>query len=290
MPAIEIKNLKKYFGKVKAVDGISLVVEKGEIFGFLGPNGAGKTTTIRCMMDFIRPTGGKIRIFGKDARQDSVELKKNIGYLSSDIYLYDKWTGQEHIDFAVSLKGPSPRLGSLIKRLDFNPKAKVKTLSTGNKQKLNIILSFLGTPDILILDEPTRGLDPLLQNEIYAILQEFQKEGKTIFLSSHNLPEVERICGRVGIIRQGKIVAVERIEDLKNKSMHSGRVSFEGVFAKNDFLKEGFTITGQNHNGFTFTIRGEINPFLNTLAKYRVKDFEIAHANLEDIFLTFYKQ
>ena len=290
MPAIEIKNLKKYFGKVKAVDGISLAVEKGEIFGFLGPNGAGKTTTIRCMMDFIRPTEGKINILGFDARKDSVELKKNIGYLSSDIYLYDKWTGQEHLDFAASLKGKSPRLDSLIKRLDFNPKTKVKTLSTGNKQKLNIILALLGNPEILILDEPTRGLDPLLQNEIYAILQEFQKEGKTVFLSSHNLPEVERICGRVGIIRQGKIVAVERIEDLKNKSMHSGRVSFEGVFAKNDFLKEGFTITGENHNGFTFTIRGEINPFLNTLAKYRVKDFEIAHANLEDIFLTFYKE
>ena len=290
MPAIEIKNLKKYFGKVKAVNGISLAVEKGEIFGFLGPNGAGKTTTIRCMMDFIRPTEGKIGILGFDARKDSVELKKNIGYLSSDIYLYDKWTGQEHLDFAASLKGKSPRLDSLIKRLDFNPKTKVKTLSTGNKQKLNIILALLGNPEILILDEPTRGLDPLLQNEIYAILQDFQKEGKTIFLSSHNLPEVERICGRVGIIRQGKIAAVERIEDVKNKSMHTGHISFEGAFDKNDFLAEGFAITSENTNGFFFTIRGEINPFLNTLAKYRVKDFEIAHANLEDIFLTFYKE
>lgn len=289
MPAIEIKNLTKHFGKVRAVDGISFVVEKSEIFGFLGPNGAGKTTAIRCMMDFIRPTDGSIRLFGKDARQDSVELKKSIGYLSSDVYLYDKWTGQEHLDFAASLKGKSPRLDSLIKRLDFNPKVKVKTLSTGNKQKLNILLAFLGDPKLLILDEPTRGLDPLLQNEIYAILQEFQKDGGTVFLSSHNLPEVERICGRVGIIRQGKIVAVERIEDLKNKSMHIGHISFEGAFNKNDFLMEGFAITSENANGFSFTIRGSINPFLNILPKYRVKDFEITHANLEDIFLAFYK-
>lgn len=290
MPAIEIKNLIKHFGKVRAVDGISFEVSEGEIFGFLGPNGAGKTTTIRCMMDFIRPTGGSIRLLGKDARQDSVELKKNIGYLSSDVYLYDKWTGQEHLDFAISLKGKSPRLDSLIKRLDFNPKVKVKTLSTGNKQKLNILLAFLGDPKLLILDEPTRGLDPLLQNEIYAILQEFQKDGGTVFLSSHNLPEVEKICGRVGIIRQGKLSAVEKIDDLKEKSMHTGHISFDGAFNKNDFLAEGFAITSENANGFSFTIRGPINPFLSALTKYRVKDFEITHANLEDIFLTFYKE
>src|SRR3990167_768910 len=147
MPTIEIKNLKKYFGKVKAVDGISLAVEKGEIFGFLGPNGAGKTTTIRCMMDFIRPTEGKISILGFDARKDSVELKKNIGYLSSDIYLYDKWTGQEHLDFAASLKGKSPRLDSLIKRLDFNPKAKVKTFPPPKKKNLYFFFGFLGKFD-----------------------------------------------------------------------------------------------------------------------------------------------
>lgn len=289
MPAIEIKNLGKHFGKVRAVDGISFEVAEGEIFGFLGPNGAGKTTTIRCMMDFIRPTDGSIRLFGKDARENSVELKKSIGYLSSDVYLYAEWTSQEHLDFAMSLKGKSPRLEALVKRLDFNPKAKVKTLSTGNKQKLNILLAFLGDPKLLILDEPTRGLDPLLQNEIYAILREFQKEGKTVFLSSHNLPEVERICGRVGIIRQGKLTAVERIEDLKNKSIHAGHILFDGAFNKNDFSAEGFAITSENANGFFFTIRGSINPFLSILAKYRVKDFEITHANLEDIFLTFYK-
>lgn len=290
MPAIEIKNLTKHFGKVRAVDGISFEVAEGEIFGFLGPNGAGKTTTIRCMMDFIRPTDGSIRLLGKDARQDSVELKKSIGYLSSDVYLYDKWTGQEHLDFTASLKGKSPHLDSLSKRLDFNPKVKVKTLSTGNKQKLNILLAFMGNPKLLILDEPTRGLDPLLQNEIYAILQEFQKDGGTVFLSSHNLPEVERICGRVGIIRRGKLSVVERIEDLKEKSMHSGHISFDGAFNKNDFLMESVAITGENANGFSFTIRGNINPFLIALLKYRVKDFEIAHANLEDIFLTFYKE
>lgn len=289
MPAIEIKNLEKHFGKVRAVNGISFDVAEGEIFGFLGPNGAGKTTTIRCLMDFIRPTGGNINIFGKDARENSVELKKSIGYLSSDVYLYDKWTGQEHIDFVAALKGKSPHLDSLTKRLDFNPKVKVKTLSTGNKQKLNILLAFMGNPKLLILDEPTRGLDPLLQNEIYAILQKFQKDGGTVFLSSHNLPEVERICGRVGIIRQGKLSAVEKIDDLKEKSMHSGHITFDGAFNKNDFLIEGISITGENANGFSFTIRGNINPFLIALLKYRVKDFEITHANLEDIFLTFYK-
>ncbi len=166
MSAVEVDNLRKYFGNTKAVDGVSFSVEEGDLFGFLGPNGAGKTTTIRCMMDFIRPLGGSITILRKDAQEDSVELKKKIGYLPGNVYLYSKWTGQTHIDFVRQFNAGKDISLDLINRLGFDPTVKTKHLSPGNKQKLGLILAFMTNPEVLILDEPTLGLDPLLQNEV----------------------------------------------------------------------------------------------------------------------------
>lgn len=290
MSAIEVKNLKKYFGQTKAVDDISFTVEKGEIFGFLGPNGAGKTTTIRCMMDFIRPDEGSVSILGEDAQKDTVALKKKIGYLAGGSHLYNKWTGQEHIDFVRGLNGKNDIAEELAKRLDFNPKLKAKNLSSGNKQKLSVILALMFQPELLILDEPTLGLDPLLQNVIYELLEEATKRGATVFMSSHNLAEVDRICHRIGIIKQGKMVAIESIQSMKDKKMHEVYVRFAGHFNKNDFAADGMQIIHESAESITFNVKGDINPVIKKLSAYQLKDIHITQASLEEIFLEFYEK
>ncbi len=294
---IEITDLKKYFsslsirGKdlIKAVDGISLEVEKGEVFGFLGPNGAGKTTTIRCIMDFIRPTTGNIKIFGDDAHQESVSLKKRIGYLPGNVQLHDKWTGQEHIDFVESLMGKAKYAKDMIKRFSFDPSRKFKHLSSGNKQKLGLILALMNDPELVVMDEPTIGLDPLLQNEIYEIFDELQNKGHTIFVSSHNLPEVERICDRVGIIKEGKLVGIEKVGELGEKRLRRIVARFVDKFEKEDFRFDGVERIEDLSDGLILTVQGDINPVVKKLAGYKLLDLEISHATLEDVFLEFYK-
>lgn len=289
-PVIQIKDLKKYFGKVKAVDGISFDVEKGEVFGFLGPNGAGKTTTIRCMMDFIAKTSGDITMLGKDSHHDSVWLKGKIGYLSGDVQLYDKWTGKEHIEFIEKIRGKSQNIAELMKALKFDPNKKFKNLSSGNKQKLGLILTLMSRPEILVMDEPTVGLDPLLQNKIYEILEEYRDRGTTIFFSSHNLPEVERVCDRVGIIRNGKLVSVETIKALGEKKLRRVIVRFERNVSTKDFDFDGVEEIEEIPDGLMFTVRGDIDGVIKKLGKYKIKDIEISHATLEDVFLEFYKE
>lgn len=294
---IEVTDLKKYFSSfgargrdlVKAVDGISFEVEKGEVFGFLGPNGAGKTTTIRCIMDFIRPTAGSIKIFGDDAHKESVSLKKRIGYLPGYVQLHDKWTGQEHIDFVESLMGMSRNAKDLIKRFSFDPSRKFKQLSSGNRQKLGLILALMHQPELIVMDEPTLGLDPLLQNEIYDIFDEIQERGHTIFVSSHNLPEVQRICDRVGIIKEGKLVGIETVSALGEKRLRRITARFEDKFEKEDFRFDGVERIEDLSDGLILTVRGDINPIVKKLANYNLLDLEISHATLEDVFLEFYK-
>jgi len=294
---IEITDLKKYFSSlgtrgrdlIKAVDGISFQVEKGEVFGFLGPNGAGKTTVIRCFMDFIRPTAGNIKIFGDDAHQESVSLNKRIGYLPGNVQLYDKWTGQEHIDFIERLKGRTRDAKDLIKRFDFDPHRKFKHYSSGNKQKLGLILALMHQPELIIMDEPTLGLDPLLQNEIYDIFDEMQERGHTIFVSSHNLPEVQRICDRVGIIKEGKLVGIETVSALGEKRLRRITARFDAKFEKEDFRFDGVERIEDLSDGLILTVRGDINPIVKKLAGHKLLDLEISHATLEDVFLEFYK-
>jgi len=289
MSVIEIQNLKKHFGDTKAVDDISFQIEKGEIFGFLGPNGAGKTTTIRCMVDFIRPTSGKILLLGKDAQQDSVELKDKIGYLSGDVRLYDNWTGKTHIDF-MKRPGKEDAIKSLIDRLGLNVSRKAGKLSSGNRQKLGLVLALMHEPELLIFDEPTNALDPLLQNVIYDLFRDLTKNGTTIFMSSHNLSEVERICTRVGIIREGKIVAVESIASLKQKRLYTVEVFFEKPVKKEMFLDGDTEVIKELSDGILLSVQGEIAPLLQRLAILPVKDIEIKHASLEDTFLEFYRK
>jgi len=288
MSAIQVQNLKKYFGKTHAVDDVSFSVEKGEIFGFLGPNGAGKTTTIRCLMNFLKPTDGEIKIFGADAQKNSTEIKNKIGFLSGDVRLYDGWTGGDHIKFLERLRGRKSVAAELIPKLNFNPKLKFKALSSGNQQKLGLILSLMFEPELMIMDEPTLGLDPLLQNTIYEILESLREKGTTIFMSSHNLAEVDRICDRVGIIKEGKIVATESIISLKEKRMHVVKVYFNGEFNKEDFNFDGVEIHQELNNGLLIGAKGDISPLIRKLANYSLKELEITHASLEEIFLEFY--
>ena len=289
MNVIEVKNLKKHFGKTKALDGVSFSVKKGEIFGFLGPNGAGKTTTIRCMMDFIHPNSGQIKILGLDAHSGSRELKEKISYLSGDNRLYDNWTGLEHIKFLENVRHKKSIASALVKRLGLNTKMKFKNLSSGNKQKLGLVLALMFEPELVILDEPTVGLDPLLQNVVYDILKDFQAKGSTIFMSSHNLAEVEHVCSRAAVIKAGKIIAVEDIEKLRGKRMHLATIIFIGKYKKSDFIFDGVEVRKELPDGLVLNIKGEINPLIQKLSKYKIKDLEITHASLEEVFLEFYK-
>lgn len=285
---IEVKELKKKFGKVTAVNDVSFEIKEGEIFGFLGPNGAGKTTTIRCIMDFIRPTEGKIFINGIDAQKDSVKAKEVIGYLSGNVRLYGNWTGRDHIDFIESIRGKSRNVNELLKKLDFNPNVKFHNLSSGNKQKLGLIIALMSDPKILIMDEPTVGLDPLLQNTIYEILLDLKKKGVTILISSHNLSEVEKLCDKVGIIKEGKMVAVEPINELGEKKLHRVEVMFDSKFEASEFNIQGVERIDEIKDGLSFTVSGDINPLIKKLASYKLQDIQVSHASLEDVFLKFY--
>ncbi|USN53368.1 MAG: ABC transporter ATP-binding protein [Candidatus Nomurabacteria bacterium] len=287
--ALVFSDFKKHYGPVKAVDGISFSVQEGELFGFLGPNGAGKTTTIRTMMDFLRPTEGSIHILGKHSVKDSVALKERIGYLSGSVRLYDRWTGEEHFSFVRRMDGDHDIAKDLCERLQFDPKRKAKQLSSGNRQKLAIIMAFMRKPDLFILDEPTNALDPLLQHEVYELLREASARGATIFMSSHNLAEVERVCDRVGIIRKGKMVAVERIDALKAKQLYKVELQFSEKPDKSAVLGDGVTLHSESSHGYVVDISGDIRPFLARMQQLPLRDIVISHATLEEIFMKYYE-
>ena len=289
MAVIEVKNLKKYFGRTYAVDDISFSVEKGEIFGFLGPNGAGKTTTIRCLMDFVRPTTGVVRILEKDAQVDSVYLKTKIGYLSDTARFYDHWTAEQHIKFQESLRGNSKNLNTLLDKFGLNQKLRFSSLSSGNKRKLSIVLALMNEPEVLILDEPTISLDPLLQNSFHNYIQDFAQNGGTVFMSSHNLSEVEKVCDRVGIIKDGKMVAVEKISDMKLTKIFDVSFRSDGIDPK-IFADQNTEIVSFINGLVMLKVKGDINSLISKLAKVKVKDLEITHVSLEDVFMEFYKK
>ncbi|MFH1426371.1 MAG: ABC transporter ATP-binding protein [Candidatus Kerfeldbacteria bacterium] len=290
MAVIEVQNLVKHFGKIKAVDDISFSVEKGEIYGFLGPNGAGKTTTIRCMMDFIRPNSGTITISGLDGQKDTVAVNKKIGYLSGAVRIHSKWTGQEHIDFVSKLNGSTNKAKELAERLNYDTSMKTKKLSSGNKQKLGLIMALLHDPEVLIWDEPTNALDPLLQNEVYELLFEARDKGTTVFMSSHNLTEVEKVCDRVGIIRLGKMVASESITKLKEKKLYTVHAVFPHKTDPKEFTQlESVELIEAQDTEINFRVKGDINPILTKLDDIDLKDVEIHRASLEDIFLEYYE-
>src|ERR1700726_435238 len=259
-PVIVIDNFHKAYGKVQAVKGISLRVERGEIFGFLGPNGAGKTTTIRCMLDVIRPTSGTLRVLGLDAQRDKMELHRRIGYLPGDVRLPGQMTGKQVINYFSRLQGLEPvLLNELVARFDVEMKRPLKGYSKGMRQKIGVVLAFMCDPDMLILDEPTSGLDPLLQRTFNEFLLQEQGRGKTIFMSWHIMSDVEKVCQRVAVIRSGSLVTVEAVEALREKAGQQVTVEFGDTVSSAELaLVPGVSMVTQINGSFHFNISGSM--------------------------------
>ena len=286
---IEIKNLTKYYGKTLGIKNLSLSLEEGEIFGFIGPNGAGKSTTIRSIMNLINKTEGEVYINGEEFTKDKTELKKIIGYLPSEIHLYEDLTVKEILDYHESFykENIHKRRKELVKRLQLDESKKIEDLSLGNTKKVGIVLAFMHNPKILILDEPTSGLDPIMQQIFYELLKEEQQKGTTILYSTHILSEISKICTRVGIIRDGKLLKIETIESLQNKNLTIVTLTSEEI---DKIIKElKVDIKLNENNTIKFKNNLEVDKLIKILGKYNIDKLLIEEATLEDIFLHYYK-
>jgi len=283
---IETKNLTKYYRKIKGIEDVTFSVKQGEIFGFLGPNGAGKTTTIRTLLGLLKPTSGKAYIFGLDIEEDGIEIKQDIGYIPGDLNLYGHLTGGQLLDYFTSLRSSDMYLlDELLSIFEVPLDRKIKGYSKGMKQKLGIIQAFMHDPELVIMDEPTASLDPLLQQEFYKFLHEEKKKGRTMFFSSHILSEVDKVCDRVAIIRDGNIVALEDVDTLKNKKGKIIRVKIKEQPSKFRGPKQIKVKDGW----IQFVASDDIDHWIKKLSKYTILDIEISEFSLEDIFMRYYE-
>ena len=291
---LQLNALTKTYGKYRGVEDISITLNSGEIFGFLGPNGAGKSTAIRTILNFIHPSNGHATIFGHDSKNDSVKIKQMVGYLAGDIALYDNMTGRQTLKFLTKLgkKTDWDYVETLTRRLDASLDRKLHTLSKGNKQKIGLIQAFMHKPDLIILDEPTSGLDPLMKQVFYDMVLEMKAKGKTVFVSSHDLTEVQEICDRAAFIREGKLVAIENIKE-KADSLKLKR--FTATFDKKPSAKDYRSVEGVTNvviEGTTLhvTITGVIAPFIAELAKHNPINLDEQETDLEDLFMHYYNK
>ena len=286
---LEIKNLTKYYGNILAVDNLSLSLNEGEIFGFIGPNGAGKSTTIRSIMNLINKNEGTILFNGKELTKESVELKKLIGYLPSEVNLYEDLTVKETLDYHESFydKNINKKRCELVKRLKIDEAKKIEELSLGNLKKLGIVLAFMHEPKLIILDEATSGLDPIMQQTFYELLQEEKEKGTTIFYSTHILSEISKICDRVGIIKEGKLLKVETIEELQNKNLTN--VTIESKEIEN--IVKDLELNSNLITNRTVKFKNSLSPdlLIKKLSNYKIDKLLIEEATLEDVFLHYYK-
>lgn len=289
---VRTMELSKTYGHLAALTNLSLRIEGGEVFGYLGPNGAGKTTTLRLLMGMIRPTAGSATLLGLDAWRDSVEIHRRVGYLQGEAALYDKLTGRQHIAYFCHLRGTEDQSAALklAERLDLDLDHPARTLSKGNRQKVAVVLALMSAPDLLILDEPTTGLDPLVQQEFHALLREHAARGGSVLLSSHVLGEVQRVADRIGVLRAGRLVAVERLDELRGKSLHHISARFGAAVPAEDFARlpdvRDMQISGQVLN--CTAPQTALDALLKEVARHEVTDFECAEAELEETFLTYY--
>jgi len=291
-PVIVIDKLKKSYGKLQAVRGISMSVERGEIFGFLGPNGAGKTTTIRCMLDVIRPTAGTVRVLGMDAQRDTLALHQRIGYLPGDVRLPGQMTGRQVINYFWRLQGREPvLLDDLVTRFSVEIKRPLKGYSKGMRQKIAIVLAFMCDPEVLILDEPASGLDPLLQRTFNEFLLEEQARGKTIFMSSHIMSDVEKVCQRVAVIREGELVTLEEVEKLREKAGQRVTVEFGDLVTEEELTRiPNVSMVRQTNGHYQFNVSGSMDPLIKALSRHEVIRLHAEEAPLEEVFLKFYEE
>lgn len=286
---LEIKNLTKYYGKILGVKDLSLTLYEGEIFGFIGPNGAGKSTTIRSMMNLIHKTEGNILFCGKEFNKDDVALKELIGYLPSEIHLYEDLTVKEMLDYHETFykKDCHKRRKELVKKLKLDEKKKVEELSLGNLKKLGIILAFMHEPKLLILDEPTSGLDPMMQQIFYDLLKEEKNKGTTILYSTHILNEISKVCDRVGIIKDGTLITVETMEEMQKKNLTFVTIESKEI---SKIIKDfKLNINANEKNMIRFKNELSSDKLIKLLAKYKIDKILIEEATLEDIFMHYYK-
>lgn len=286
---IEVKKLKKYYGKIRGVEDVSLKIKRGEIYGFIGPNGAGKSTTIRTIMNLINKTSGNIYIKGSELDKNNIEIKKNIGYLPSEINLYDDMTVNEIFNYHQEFydKDISQRRKELVKLLKIDENKKIEDLSLGNLKKVGIVLALMHEPEILILDEATSGLDPIMQNIFYKIILEEKKKGTTIIYSSHILSEVAKICDTIGIIKEGKIIKEDTVENIKKDSFTYLTIESHEIEKIKKELKLKIVIEHDNEAKFINNL--PTNDLLNKLSKYKIDRLLIEEVTLEDLFINYYK-
>jgi len=288
---IRTEKLTKSYGSHRGIIEVDLSVEQGEVFGFLGPNGAGKTTTIRVLLDLIRPTSGKAYVFGIESSADPVAIHRRIGYLPGEFALYDRLTGAQTLEYFGNLRGGVDRAyqASLIERLDLDPSRRFREYSKGNKQKVGLVIALQHRPELLMLDEPTAGLDPLIQQSFFQVLRELVAEGSTVFLSSHILSEVEKACGRVGIIREGRLVKVDTVDALRDLAHHQVELRFAGPVPATEFeALPGVSEVVVDDHVLRMRVSGAITPVVRAAARYELLDFVSREPSLEETFLAEY--
>ncbi len=290
MNIIEINQLTKFYGKVKGIENVSFNVKEGEIFGFIGPNGAGKSTTIRTLLGLIFPTSGSAKLFGKDCIEFGSKIRSEIGYLPSEVFYYEKMKVKDLLKYSASFykKDCTKRINELSEIMELNLNRRIEDLSYGNKKKVGIVQGLLHEPKLIMLDEPTSGLDPLMQQKFFDIISEENKKGSTVFFSSHILSEVQHLCNRVAIIKDGHVIKVEDIKTLrednykkvtvKGESLDSNLYNFEGVSQMTSF-----------DHLMNFFYKGDVNVLIETVGKQKVQDILIEDPSLEEIFMHYYK-
>ena len=288
MQAIQTEKLTKFYGHARGIEGLDLAVESGEFFGFIGPNGAGKSTTIRTLLGLIAPTGGSARVLGLDIRTQRQEILRRVGYLPAEAFFYPGQRVRDVLRLSAGLRRTDCTAAArdLCRRLQLDPGARVDALSFGNRKKVGIVCALQHDPDLLILDEPTGGLDPLMQREFFSILRERNAAGVTVFLSSHILSEVQRHCTRAGVIRDGKLIACGKVEDLADTGAR--RVLVRGT--PDLTLLPGVRGLEQLEDGVRFLYSGPLQPLLQALAAAPVRDLQITEPDLEEVFLHYYTE
>lgn len=295
MAVIETTGLTKYYGDSLGIIDLDLEVRQGEVFGFIGPNGAGKSTTIRMLLNFLFPTRGSGTVLGLDIIKDSVEIRRRTGYLPGDLAMYDTMTAREFLIYFSNLRriDTRSRMNELAERFELDLDRKIKDYSTGNRQKVGIVNAFMPDPELYILDEPTAGLDPLMQQEFQEMIHELRRDGRTIFLSSHILPEVERIADRVGIVRESRLIEVDTVESFKAKAHRSVTIQFAEPTDAAPFRSLGGVVTAETRNDGTvlsLTVKGSMDAVVKEAAKHDVRSVSTRSGELEEVFLSYYSQ
>jgi ABC-2 type transport system ATP-binding protein len=288
---IETKGLSVYYGRRCGVHGLDLSVERGEVYGFLGPNGAGKTTTLRVLLDVIRPTAGTASIFGLDCRKQGVRIRRRVGTIPGELSLPSRLRADEYLNMINAVRGNTGHaadVAGLCERLRLDPSRPMRTYSRGNKQKVGLVAAFMGKPELLILDEPTGGLDPIIQQNVLNLVREARADGRTVFFSSHLLSEVQEVCDRVGIVREGKMIASERVDTLVRGQFHRLRLVLERTAPPGAFDLDGVREVERTGRTVTLEIRRNLNQVLARAVPYGVLDLEDRPFTLEEVFLAYY--